>query len=143
MDSTNKSKNNGGFSEKILRLAKEQHMNTEVRRAVFCILLSAEDYTDAFVKCLKLSLKKQQEREIIYVTFHCAMMEKNYNPYYSFVLQKFCEYDRRFKMTLQFHTWDKFKLVSSMSKQQISNFAHMYVHLIKSAAMSLSVLKVL
>ena len=30
------------FSEKILKLAKEQHMNTDVRKAVFCIILSAE-----------------------------------------------------------------------------------------------------
>ncbi len=89
-----------------------------------------------------MSLKKQQEREIIYVLFHCALMEKTYNPYYSFLMQKFCEYDRRFKMTLQFHTWDKFKLVTSMSKQQIVNFANMYIHLISTGSMSLSVLKV-
>jgi nucleolar MIF4G domain-containing protein 1 len=31
-----------GFSEKILQLAKAQHMNTDVRRAVFCIIVSAE-----------------------------------------------------------------------------------------------------
>ncbi len=33
---------NEGFSEKILKLAKEQRMNTDIRRAVFCIILSAE-----------------------------------------------------------------------------------------------------
>jgi hypothetical protein len=50
------------------------------------------------VKLLKLSLKKQQEREIIYVIVHCALNEKKYNPYYSYLAQKFCEYDRRFKV---------------------------------------------
>jgi nucleolar MIF4G domain-containing protein 1 len=30
------------FSEKILQLAKEQHMNTDVRKAIFCIIVSAE-----------------------------------------------------------------------------------------------------
>ena len=68
-------------------------------------------------------------------------MEKAYNPYYAYLLQKFCEYDRRFKMTLQFHTWDKFKLVADMSRQQLANFAGVYTHLISSGAMSLSVLK--
>lgn len=87
------------FSERILKLAREQHMNTDVRRAVFCILVSAEDFTDAFVKLLKLSLKKQQEREIIYIIVHCALNEKSYNPYYSYLLQKFCEYDRRFRVS--------------------------------------------
>lgn len=34
--------NGEGFSEKILRLAKAQHMNTDVRRSIFCIIVSAE-----------------------------------------------------------------------------------------------------
>ena len=50
------------------------------------------------MKLIKLSLKKQQEREIIYVLVHCALNEKVYNPFYSYLLQKFCEYDRRFKV---------------------------------------------
>jgi nucleolar MIF4G domain-containing protein 1 len=93
------------------------------------------------MKLVKLSLKKQQEREIMYVIFHCALNEKAYNPYYSYLLQKFCEYDRRFKMTLQFHTWDKFKLITSMTKQQLTNFAQTYVHLLSCGAMPMSVLK--
>lgn len=91
-----------GFSEKILKLAKKQHMNTDIRRAIFCIIVSAEDYTDAFMKLVKLSLKKQQEREIIYVIMHCALNEKAYNPYYSYLMQKFCQYDRRFKVIIFF-----------------------------------------
>ncbi len=47
---------------------------------------------------MKLSLKKQQEREIVYVTVHCVLNEKHYNAYYSFLMQKFCEFDRRFKV---------------------------------------------
>lgn len=31
-----------GFSEKLLKLAKKQHMNTDIRRTIFCIILSAE-----------------------------------------------------------------------------------------------------
>ena len=137
----NKSPEENMFSEKILKLAKEQRMNTDIRKAIFCIIVSAEDYTDAFIKLVKLSLKKQQEREIIYVIVHCALNEKKNNPFYSFLMQKFCEYDRRFRMTLQFHTWDKIKMITQMKKQQISNFAAMHCHLIETGAMSLSVLK--
>lgn len=92
--------NKEGFSDRILKLAKQQHMNTDIRRAIFCVIVSAEDYTDAFMKLVKLSLKKQQEREIIYVIMHCALNEKTYNPYYSFLMQKFCQYDRRFKVNI-------------------------------------------
>ena len=140
-DSTSLS-NGEQFSEKILQLAKEQHMNTDIRRSIFCIIVSAEDYTDAFMKLMKLSLKKQQEREIIYVIVHCAINEKKYNPYYSYLIQKFCDYDRRFKMTLQFYTWDKFKIINTMSNQQIINFALFYSHLIGAGSISLTVLKV-
>lgn len=45
-------------------------------------------------------------------------------------------------MTLQFHTWDKFKLLTSMTSQQITNFAQLYSHLIGLNTMTLSVLKV-
>ena len=74
---------------------------------------------------------------------HCALNEKKYNPYYSFLMQKFCEYDRRFKMTLQFHTWDKFKLLTSMKKEQISNLANLVNNVVVTDCMSLSILKVL
>ena len=47
---------------------------------------------------MKLSLKKQQEREIVYIIVHCLFNEKTYNPYYSFLMHKFCDYDRRFKV---------------------------------------------
>ena len=44
-DKESKAKNGSDgevFSEKILKLAKAQHMNTDIRKTVFCIILSAE-----------------------------------------------------------------------------------------------------
>ena len=38
------------FSEKLLDLAKKQHMNTDIRRTVFCIIMSAEVST---LSCMK------------------------------------------------------------------------------------------
>lgn len=49
-------------------------------------------------KLHKLNLSKIQEREIIHVTVHCALHEKTYNPYYTLILQRFAEYDRRFQV---------------------------------------------
>jgi len=134
--------NGDGYSDAILKLAKQQHMNTDIRRAIFCSIVSAEDYTDAFMKLIKLSLKKQQEREIIYVIMHCALNENAHNPYYSYLMQKFCQYDRRFKMTLTFHSWDKFKMLNEMNKQQVFNLSCLICHLICSDCITLSILKV-
>lgn len=47
-------------------------MNTDLRRTIFCLLLGAEDYMDAFEKLMKLGLKGNQDREIVYVLVHCA-----------------------------------------------------------------------
>lgn len=83
------------FSQKILDLARKQRMNTDTRRNIFCILMTAEDYLDAFEKLHHLGLKDQQAREVIYVIMDCCLQEKKFNPYYAVLAQKFCDYDRK------------------------------------------------
>lgn len=41
------------FSAKVLELARKQRMNTDVRRNIFCVLMTSEDYLDAFEKLLR------------------------------------------------------------------------------------------
>ena len=45
-------------------------------------------------------------------------------------------------MTLQFHSWDKFKMLSEMTQQQTKNFAFLICHLIVTDCITLSILKV-
>ncbi|CAG8825292.1 15021_t:CDS:2, partial [Dentiscutata erythropus] len=59
-------------SDALLNLAKQQKMNTDVRRSIFVILMSGEDYVDAFERLLKLGLKEVQAREIPRVLIHCC-----------------------------------------------------------------------
>lgn len=40
------------------------HPCADVRRAVFCTLMGATDFADAFEKLTKLELKGQQDREV-------------------------------------------------------------------------------
>jgi len=47
---------NGGVSEKILKLAKEQHMNTDIRRALFCIIISAEVWQLSYFLIFSISV---------------------------------------------------------------------------------------
>lgn len=47
-------------TKKLLQLAAAQRMNTDARRAIFCIIMSAEDYIDAFEKLLRLELLGKQ-----------------------------------------------------------------------------------
>ena len=47
-------------TQKMLQLAAAQRMNTDARRAIFCIIMSGEDYIDAFEKLLRLDLPGKQ-----------------------------------------------------------------------------------
>lgn len=43
----------GTVSAKVLELARKQRMNTDVRRNIFCTIMTSEDFLDAFEKLLK------------------------------------------------------------------------------------------
>lgn len=47
-------------AQKMLELAAAQRMNTDARRAIFCVIMSGEDYIDAFEKLLRLGLPGKQ-----------------------------------------------------------------------------------
>lgn len=47
-------------AQKMLQLAAAQRMNTDARKAIFCIIMSGEDYIDAFEKLLRLDLSGKQ-----------------------------------------------------------------------------------
>lgn len=97
-----------------LELAKAQRMNTDVRRAVFISIMSAEDYMDAIAKLDKLGLKKAQQKEIPRILMHCASVEPAWNPYYGLLASKLCE-SHSHRKSLQFMLWD---LIKELDKSQ-------------------------
>ena len=60
-----------------------------------------QDYMDAFEKCLRLGLKGGREREIVHVLLDCCMQEKEFNPYYAYLATKFCQFERKFKVSIR------------------------------------------
>lgn len=91
-----------------LELAKAQRMNTDIRRAVFISIMSANDYVDAMTKLDKLALKRAQEREIPRILIHCAVVEPAWNPYYGVLASKLCD-NHSYRKTFQFMLWDLIK----------------------------------
>ncbi|XP_022212456.2 nucleolar MIF4G domain-containing protein 1 homolog [Drosophila obscura] len=138
--SNQQSQSSAGFADQLLELAKKQQMNTAERRNIFCIIMSAADYVDAFEKILHLSLKDQ--RAVAYVIIHCALNERRANPYYAHLALKFCQYNRKYQLAFQFAAWDRINDIESLSKPQIRNLASFLQQLILSAGLQLSVLKV-
>ncbi len=89
------------YNSELLEKARLMRMNTDVRRAIFCTVMSASDYADAFERYLyhlavmtrivvlplvfpqphprvvKLKVSgKQREREVAFVLLDCCLQEK-------------------------------------------------------------------
>lgn len=131
------------FGTKILELARKQRMNTDIRKNIFCILMTAEDYLDAFEKLHHLDLKDQQETEIIHVIMHCCLQENKFNPYYAVLAQKLCEYNRKYQLTIQYSLWDRLKTLETYENKQLSNLAQFLVYLFIEKCLTISILKII
>ena len=138
-----KQRDNLQFGRKILELAQKQRMNTDTRRNIFCILMTAEDYLDAFEKLHHLGLKDRQGEEIVHVLMHCCLQENKFNPYYAILAQKLCEYNRKYQLTIQYSLWDKLKTLESYGTKQLKNLARFLTHLFIEKSLALSILKVI
>ena len=46
-------------------------MNTEIRRNIFCIIMSSEDFMDCTDKLVKLGTKNQTDREVVFDKHFC------------------------------------------------------------------------
>lgn len=128
-------------AQKLLQLATSQRMNTDIRRALFCIIMSGEDYIDAFEKILRLDLSGKQDREITRVLVECCLQEKVFNKYYSVLASKLCSYDKNHKFSLQYCIWDHYKELESMELTRSMNLARFVSEMLSSFTLSLSLLK--
>ncbi|XP_068635557.1 uncharacterized protein [Aristolochia californica] len=128
-------------AQKLLQLAAAQRMNTDSRRAIFCVIMSGEDYVDAFEKVLRLDLSGKQDREIMRVLVECCLQEKVFNKYYSALGSKLCSHDKNHKFTLQYCLWDHFKDLESMELRRLMNLARFMTEMLASYSLSLAVLK--
>lgn len=93
-------------------IARQQRMNTDIRRAIFISIMSAQDYLDAFSKLEKLSLKNKQVLEIPKIILHCLLSDSGsngYNHYYALVANKICERYSHLPKSFQFLFWDVIK----------------------------------
>ena len=127
---------------RIETLATKQRMNTQLRKTIFAILLTAEDYVDGFQRLLKLNLNEKQQREIVYVLGSACLHEKTFNPYYAHLASKLASHDKRFPITFKYWFWDKYRELDSMPTKRVGNLARLVGHLVLNSEMSLSSFKI-
>lgn len=148
----------GGMPD-LAELAREQMMNTDVRRSIFVAVLSATDYEDAYVRLLKLRLNKDRQKEIPNVLIQCAGAEAQYNPYYTLIAKRICS-DRKIRWSFQDALWKLFRRLGEsifgddaeeeeededekLDMRRLVNVAKMYGALVAEGSLGLVVLKCL
>eukprot|EP00088_Acartia_fossae_P050313 TRINITY_DN5628_c0_g1_i2.p1 TRINITY_DN5628_c0_g1~~TRINITY_DN5628_c0_g1_i2.p1 ORF type:complete len:821 (+),score=294.37 TRINITY_DN5628_c0_g1_i2:36-2465(+) len=129
------------FSAKLLELARKMRMNTDSRRKIFCIIMSAEDYLDATEKLLKLGTKNQTERDVMFVLLDSSVQEKTYNPFYAHLAVKLSGIERKYRLANQFCIWDKIKLTADMKDSQLENLGKYISHMVREKSQSIAVLR--
>ncbi|KAF2402411.1 hypothetical protein EJ06DRAFT_528521 [Trichodelitschia bisporula] len=145
----------GAGTPDLVRLAKEQRMNTDVRRGIFVSIMSASDVADAQRRIGKLRLKKAQELEVPRVVLHCAGAEAAYNAYYTLLARRLCS-EHRFRMAFQFGLWDVWRRLGEgdeergldeddegLDLRKVVNLARLYGELVADGALSITVTKTL
>lgn len=124
-----------------LELAKQQRLNTDVRRAIFVALMGAENFLDACQRIDKLGLRSKQEREVVHVLLHCCATEETYNPYYALVATKQCT-RHSIRKTFQFRLWDFLgQLEGTHDTRKVMHYGRFYASLVADGALTLDLLK--
>lgn len=115
----------------LLKLAAKYRMNTDSRRAIFCIIMGSADCDDAFEKLVRSGLlKNRSERDCVRVLMECCGNEGYYNPFYSHLAARICDFQPQCKFTFQLAFWDMFKQWETVSERKAVNMAKLLYHLV-------------
>ena len=107
------------FSEELLTLARKYRMNTDSKKVIFCTVMSANDYMDAFEKLCKLKIKSPlKEEETSFVLTKLCVKEPQFNPFYPHVASKLARSDRKFRMSIQCAIWDRTRACINEEKKK-------------------------
>lgn len=118
-------------NEELIQLASKLRMNTDRKRAVFCIIMGGTDCEDTFEKlCRSSLLQNRSERDTVRVLMECCGSERSYNKFYGHLAARICEYQPQSKFSLQLAFWDAFKQFGTMGARKAANLAKFLFHLV-------------
>jgi nucleolar MIF4G domain-containing protein 1 len=117
--------------EKLMRLASKLRMNTDRKRAIFCIIMGGTDCEDAFEKlCRGSFLQNRTERDTARVLMECCGHEKSFNKFYGHLASRICEFQPQCKFSFQLAFWDSYKQFDTMDARKAANLAKLLFHLV-------------
>ena len=123
------------------KLAAEQRFTTDIRKRIFMIIMSADDYLDATQKLLKLKITKKQAQEIAVVLVESCAQEATFNKYYAYLADNLIRVNRNLKYSFQYSLWDHMKLLENYTLRKIANIAKFMSFLVTRNTLGLQVLR--
>jgi nucleolar MIF4G domain-containing protein 1 len=130
----------------LLALARARRMNTDLRRSIFCVLYGASDFLDAYEKLCKLNLHGSQDREVARILMDSCGAEPTYNPFFAYLAEHLCRFEKHYRFTFQLAFWDVFKLVGDaerFSTRRAVNLGRLLGHLMAAKMLPLATIKAL
>ena len=125
----------------LLDAAKQHHMNTDVRRAVFTALMGAADAVDGYRRIRALRLAKEQDREVVAVLLYCAGRAEHYNVYYQLVAEQLLQASKGARFTAQLAFWDRMRVLDEHGPTAAINWGRLLGALVAKDFLTLQVLK--
>ncbi|KAK9813973.1 hypothetical protein WJX73_007570 [Symbiochloris irregularis] len=114
----------GEDGTRLLKLAAQQRLSTDVQRAAFCCLMGASDPAQAAERLLRLPLKGEAERTLVTVTVDCCLREAAWNPYYAHVLARLAAASKGHRTTLRVCMADRLKRTLAAADDLLGDEAH-------------------
>jgi nucleolar MIF4G domain-containing protein 1 len=120
--------------------ALEMNFKTDLKKTVFFIIMSSEDYLDAFQQLLKIDINKN-DLNVSQVLVQCCLKEKNYNPFYSLLMNHICNINNRITQTLKKLILTTMSTIEKLKMSEIINFSKLFSNFISNEIFTLSVFK--
>lgn len=124
-------------NEKIQELCKRLRINTDLKKQIFKAIINSDDYLEAYERLIKMSLNKEQNREIIKLIILISIHEKNYNQFYTLLISRLISYDKSHKYTYHFTIWDYLRNIDALPSASLQILAILTAELLVKESISL------
>lgn len=125
----------------LAKVARQMHMNTDVRKNLFYAVTTAVDVVDAYTKIIKLQLSKTQRKDVPMVIIECCRKESSYNPFYAALSTHFAEVEKRFEKSIRVAIRNTMKLMPGFDVKQLRNVAMFCAELVQKQVINMGFLK--
>jgi len=121
--------------------ARQQGMNTEIRKAVYVALMGAEDDAHASIRINEVVKHVKQITDVCNVITHCSLRAEINNPYYSLVMLALCDrpgsWGKKYAHAFKQSIGQRIQEVHTYNLPSTLNLAHLFASGVASDAVQI------